>query len=78
MLDKFLSANGFVALVIAVLTTLAVTSLFASAAFVISPAVFAVTVIDPLILFTVRASGVAEVTLFTTSFAEIVTTPFLF
>ena len=54
MLDKFLSANGAVALVIAVLTTPAVASLFASPASVISAATTGVTVISPLLLATVN------------------------
>ena len=62
MLDKFLFANGLVALVIAVLTTPAVASLFALSAFVISVATTGVTVISPLLLATVNLSSSPDVT----------------
>ena len=72
MLDKFLSANGAVALVIAVLTAPAVASLLASSAFVTSAATTGVTVISPLLFATVNVFASPEVTDFTGFKPEIV------
>ena len=75
MLDKSFFANGFVALVIAVLTTLAVTSLFLSPSEVISVATIGVNVTSPLLSVTVNVLASPEIIDFTVFFAEIVTSP---
>ena len=72
MLDKALFANGFVALLMAVLTTLAVVSLFALPASVTLVATTGVTVIAPLLLATVNVFSSPEVTEFTGFKPEIV------
>ena len=77
MLDKSFFANGFVALVIAVLTTPAVTNLLASPLLEILLASTGLTVTAPLEVSTDKASRFPDVTDVILFLAEIVTVPAL-
>ena len=77
MLDKFLSANGLVAVVIAVLTTPAVTNLLASPLLEILLASTGLIVTAPLEVSTDKASRFPDVIDVILFLAEIVTVPAL-